>query len=268
MGRTSDHNDQSQVRIHNREAWNKQVDTGNRWTVPVDRAATDRARAGDWTILLTPRKPVPRDWFPSLSGIHVLCLASGGGQQGPILAAAGARVTVYDNAPAQLDRDRMVAQRDGLAIRTIEGDMRDLSALADESFDLIVHPVSNVFIPNLEPLWRECHRVLRPGAYLLAGFDNPALYLFDEEAYERGELLITRSLPYSDLETLSEAEIERRRSEGAPLEFGHSLESQIGGQIEAGFVIVGLYEDRYDPEEDALSRFMPTFLATRALRPS
>jgi len=30
------------------------------------------------------------------------CLASGGGQQGPVLAAAGAHVTVFDNSPRQL----------------------------------------------------------------------------------------------------------------------------------------------------------------------
>jgi 2-polyprenyl-3-methyl-5-hydroxy-6-metoxy-1,4-benzoquinol methylase len=70
----------------------------------------------------------------------VLCLASGGGQQGPILAAAGARVTVFDNSPQQLAQDRFVARREGLTLETVEGDMRDLSVFADVSFDLIVHP--------------------------------------------------------------------------------------------------------------------------------
>ena len=40
---------------------------------------------------------MPADWFGDLAGAPVLCLASGGGQQGPLLAAAGARVTVFDN---------------------------------------------------------------------------------------------------------------------------------------------------------------------------
>jgi 2-polyprenyl-3-methyl-5-hydroxy-6-metoxy-1,4-benzoquinol methylase len=100
-------------------------------------------------VVLIGYEPVPRDWFPAgLAGIAVLCLASGGGQQGPVLAAAGADVTVFDNSPRQLARDEEVAARDGLAIRTVLGDMRDLSAFTDGRFDLVLNPVSNVFCPD------------------------------------------------------------------------------------------------------------------------
>jgi SAM-dependent methyltransferase len=129
----------------------------------------------------------------------VLCLASGGGQQGPILAAAGARVTVFDNSPQQLAQDRHVARRDRADLATVEGDMRDLSAFADASFDLIVHPTSNLFVPDVRPVWRECFRVLRPGGVLLAGFCNPILYLFDQELADDGVLQVRHALPYSDL---------------------------------------------------------------------
>ena len=79
------------VRAYNREAWNRQVADGNPWTIPVSTETVAAARRGEWTILLTPSIPVPRAWFPPLAGADVLCLASGGGQQGPILAAAGAQ---------------------------------------------------------------------------------------------------------------------------------------------------------------------------------
>src|SRR5438093_2500911 len=101
---------------YNRHAWDRQVEKGNRWTVPVGPEAIAAARRGDWQVVLTPTKPVPRDWFPPLAGREVLCLASGGGQQAPLLAAAGASVTVLDNSPAQLAQDRLVAQRKGLKI--------------------------------------------------------------------------------------------------------------------------------------------------------
>jgi SAM-dependent methyltransferase len=270
------------VRAHNRLAWDRQVQQGNRWTVPVGPEVTAAARQGRWQIFLTPTRPVPRSWFPALAGCDVLCLASGGGQQGPILAAAGARVTVFDNSSQQLAQDRRVAERDGLEITTVEGDMRDLSAFPDGSFDLIVHPVSNVFVPDVRPVWREAYRVLRgpqsaaepwsalgeyssPGA-LLAGFDNPALYLFDSALWEQGRLEVRHPLPYSDLESLSEAEKAQYLREGLPFEFSHMLEDQIGGQIDAGFLLAGLYEDYSGEDDDPLSRYMPTFLATRAIK--
>src|SRR5690606_26725418 len=131
---------------HNRKAWDKEVESGNPWTVPVPSEQVSAARRGEWQVVLTPTKPVPRGWFPQdLNGVDVLGLASGGGQQGPILAAAGARVTVLDNSPNQLARDRMVAERDGLDLRLVLGDMANLGEFPDESFTLIFNPVSTCF---------------------------------------------------------------------------------------------------------------------------
>jgi 2-polyprenyl-3-methyl-5-hydroxy-6-metoxy-1,4-benzoquinol methylase len=109
---------------YNRRAWDRQVGRGNRWTVPVGPEKVARARSGDWRMILTTTKPVTADWFPPLQGLDVLCLAGGGGHQGPILAAAGANVTVLDNSPEQLAQDRLVAEREGLVIETVRGDMR------------------------------------------------------------------------------------------------------------------------------------------------
>jgi ubiquinone/menaquinone biosynthesis C-methylase UbiE len=254
------------IRDHNREAWNRQVEQGNQWTIPVSPETIKAARLGTWEIYLTPVKPIPRDWLPSLKGSNVLCLASGGGQQGPILAAIGANVTVYDNSPRQLDQDRIVAKREGLAIETIEGDMRDLSVFDDASFDLIIHPVSTNFIPEVKSVWREAYRVLRPGGALLAGFSNPVVYLFEQAAYDNGKLKIVHSLPYADTEILTTDEIAQRAENGEPLEFSHTLADLIGEQTEAGFVIAGLYEDHYPANTDLLGKYMSTFLATRSLK--
>ena len=253
---------------HNRDSWNKRVDEKNRWTCSVTTEVVDIARRGIFELVLTPTKPVPVSWFPSLKGARTLCLASGGGQQGPLLAAAGALVTVFDNSPKQLAQDRYVAERDGLKIETLQGDMVDLSAFADESFDLIVHPVSNCFAPDVRPVWRECHRVLRHEGILLAGFANPLRYLFDDETMENGSLEVRHTIPYSDVTALTDAA--RRRlilEEMRPLEFGHTLADQIGGQLEAGLLLTGFYEDRVsEVERDPISRFIDTFIATRAVK--
>ena len=250
---------------HNRRAWDRQVRIGNRWTVPVTAAEVARARAGEWSVVLTPTRPVPRAWFGELRGARVLGLASGGGQQGPLLAAAGAAVTILDNSPAQLARDREVAAREGLELRCELGDMADLGRFADGAFDLVFHPVSNVFVPAVRPVWREAFRVLRPGGRLLGGFVNPLLYLFDAEKEERGEYEVRFALPYSDLTSLPPEELAQRLAQDEPLEFGHSLADQIGGQLDAGFVLTGLYED--GSPDRPLARLTPLFLATLAVRP-
>jgi SAM-dependent methyltransferase len=258
------------TRAHNREAWNRLVAAGDMWTRPVSREQIDSARRGEWSVVLTGLTAVPRNWFPeNLAGVELLCLASGGGQQGPLLAAAGAHVTVYDNSPRQLDQDRTISEQHGLGIRLVEGDMAELSCFANESFDLVFHPVSNVFAPDIRPVWREAFRVLRPGGELLAGFMNPAMYLYDNNLYdETGAAVLRYSLPFSELRDLPQDQLAAKRARGEPLEFGHSLSEQIGGQLDAGFQLIEMYEnERSDAEwKGPLDRFMPAYIATRAIK--
>jgi SAM-dependent methyltransferase len=252
------------VRKINRERWDKQVEYGNPWTIPSSPERIAAARKGEWSVRLTECKNTPEAWFPKdLHGVDILCLASGGGQQGPVLAAAGANVTVFDNSPRQLEQDWMVAQREGLILVTVEGDMRDLSAFSDGSFDLVFHPVSNVFCPEVRPVWKEAFRVLRPGGTLLAGFDNPCVFLFDFQLAEKGVFEVRYKLPF-DATKLSEEDRQREFGNDSPLEFSHNLEDQIGGQLEAGFVLTGLYEDQ---ENSPLGEYMPGYIATRAVKP-
>src|SRR5436190_283679 len=65
------------VRQYNRHAWDRQVEKGNRWTVPVGPDVIAAARRGAWHIILTPTKPVPAAWFPALAGLDVLRAAAG-----------------------------------------------------------------------------------------------------------------------------------------------------------------------------------------------
>lgn len=252
------------VRDYNRYAWNRQVDINNKFTIPVNPQTVAAARKGEFSVLLTETKPVPSEWFPPFQGLNLLGLACGGGQQGPVFAALGANVTIFDNSPAQLERDRQVAAREGLNIRTVEGDMRDLSAFADEAFDLVFHPVSNVFCPEVRPVWREAFRVLRHGGLLLSGFANPIYYMFGTHADEQKTLQVRYAIPYSDLNDMEPEELDICIEEGIPLEFGHTLSDLIAGQIDAGFVITGFYEDICP--DSPLSQYHPAYIATRAVK--
>ena len=253
---------------YNQAAWDNEVVLGNQWTIPVDAPTIERARHGDFELFVTPTRPVPRKWLPhELAGVAVLCLAGGGGQQGPLLAAAGANVTVLDSSQRQLERDRCVAERDGLTLSAVLGDMADLSMFAEASFELIIHPPSNVYVPKVRPVWREAYRVLRPGGSLISAFDNPVRHIFDVELAERGVLRVRHRLPYSDVTSLSPTELQRRLDSLEPLQFGHLWEDQIGGQTDVGFSIAGFYEDRFAVgAEDTLSDYLPTFAVTWAIK--
>jgi SAM-dependent methyltransferase len=250
---------------YNSKAWDEEVAKGSVWSIPVSPDEIAAVRKGKLRVILSPSKPVPDSWIKDLKDKDVLCLAGGGGQQGPLLAAAGARVTVLDASQEQLKKDQLVAQREDLKLNLIQGDMRDLSAFADGSFDLIVNPPSNCFIPDVKPVWREAYRVLRKGGYLLSGFNNPITYCFDSALSAQGIMQLKYSVPYSDLTTLSDEERQKYIDRNDPLEFGHTIEDQIGGQTEAGFMITGFYEDIWGTE-NIEDKYFPHFMITRSVK--
>jgi SAM-dependent methyltransferase len=260
--------DTTDVLRHNTLAWDSECENEGQWSRPVSPEVIANARRGDWQVILTPNKPVPKEWFGELKGRDVLCLASAGGQQGPILSAAGANVTVFDQSPKQLDCDRLVASRESLNIRLVRGDMADLSVFDDASFDIVFHPVSNCFVPDVRPVWRESFRVLRTKGVMMSGFLNPLFYMFDRDLDDHGTLAIKNVLPYSDLTRWANEGIKPDAEKRDCFEFGHLLTDQIGGQIDAGFLISGFYEDYWTDEATNLNKYTPTFIATLALKPN
>ena len=252
---------------YNREAWNRQSSAGNEWSTPVSSEVIRAAQDGDWQLSLTPVKNVPKSWFGDLEGKDILCLASGGGQQAPVLAAAGARVVSFDLSDEQLAKDQMVAQRHKLDVQCIRGDMADLGQLSANFFDLIFHPVANVFVPDIEIVWKQCYRVLKPTGSLLAGFMNPSFFLFDhDEAAQSGKLEVKFQLPYAEPDSLDMAAQLALAKAGRALEFSHSLDTQIGGQLKAGFMISGFYEDSWSEQATPLNSYCKTSIATNAIK--
>ncbi len=247
----------------NRRAWDAIADSPSCWFRPVTGEQLEAARRGDWQVQVTATRPVPRPWLGDVAGRRVLCLAGGGGHQGPLLAAAGARVTVLDFSERQLSIDARIAAESGLDLTTVAADMRNLEAFADASFDLVINPRSLNFCPIVQPVWNEVRRVLDTGGVLISGFINPVNFLFDPVAMERGTFVVANRIPCRpDGRAIDTGQSGDRAAE-IPVEFGHTLDDLIGGQLHAGLAITDLMEDRWGGS-DLLSRRIPVFVATRA----
>lgn len=173
------------------DAW---VADGWEWGKPISHERYLAALGGDWSMVLTPTREVPRDWFfEEMRGKRVLGLASGGGQQMPIFAAMGCECTVLDYSEAQIASEVMVAEREGYEIRAVRG--------------LPFNPLR-----------------------------DPSL------------------IPVKDLPEWG-------------VQFSHTLDEQVRGQIQAGFRLLDLYEDT-NGEGRLHELGIPTFWATCAEKPA
>lgn len=253
----------------NKKMWNKFSRNRGPWSRRYPKEQMEKAKSGVVELRMTSGKLIPKDWLPkNWKGLDVLGLAAGGGQQMPLIAAAGAHVISFDFSEEQLKRDLEVCEEEGITIQTRQGEMEDLSGFPSESFDFILNPVSTCYTKNVRQVWKEVHRVLQPSGVFITLFNNPVAYALDTEAYGKDKILkLTRPIPWSDEDHLSEEEINKIIQKEEALEFGHSLSDLIGGQIETGFMITGFLEDYWGREHnELLDSILPQFIATRAIK--
>lgn len=242
----------------NAQTIDRWVENGWEWGVPITHEQYLAARGGEWSMLLTPVKPVPKEWYPDLAGKKVLGLASGGAQQMPVFSALGAECTVLDYSKKQIESELLVAAREGYTIEAVRADMTQPLPFHDASFDLIFHPVSNCYIRDVLPVWRECFRVLKAGGLLMAGLDNGVNFLFDED-----ESRIVHRLPFDPL--VNEQQRESLEKDDCGIQFSHGIEEQLGGQLKAGFRLLDLYEDT-NAGGFLREHGVPAFWATLAIK--
>lgn len=245
---------------HNRAAWDQLAKIQDRLAKP--------ARDDDFA---DPLKTVDaKGWLgPDITGRRVLCLAAGGGRQGPIYAAAGAEVTVVDLSPAMLELDRLVAAERDLPLRTVEASMDNLSALANQSFDIVIHPVSTCYVPDTVPVYREVARVLCAGGIYISQHKQPTSLQASLDAEQSGYHIAhayykTDPLPPFDRPNLI-------REEGT-LEYIHRWEQLLGEMCRAGMVIEDITEPLHakpDAELDSFAhrcQFVAPYVRVKARR--
>src|SRR6478735_3272277 len=117
------------IREHNRKAWNIQARFGIQWSESVSDEEIEAAHRGEIKRHLSTTHPVPLSLLDPLKGRRVLALAAGGGRQAPLLAAAGALVTLVDISEEQLSRDAALSQRWHLSLDMHRCSAEDLDFL-------------------------------------------------------------------------------------------------------------------------------------------
>lgn len=247
------------VHDHNRRAWDEMVLQQQRFTRP----------AKDEQFLDPLAQVDPLGWLGGdIRGKQCLCLGAGGGKHGPIYASAGAVVTVVDISPAMLALDREVAAERGMPLRTVEASMDDLSMLAAGEFDVVIHPVSTCYVPDVLAVYREVARVLRSGGLYISQHKTPTSLQAEVKPGARGYELAE---PYYRAGPLPPVVGSRHREEGT-LEFLHRWEELVGGMCRAGFAIEDLVEPVHaaaDAERGSFehrSRYVAPYVRIKARR--
>ena len=246
---------------HNRRAWDRRADSGQPFARPaIDEEFADPLRAVDGL-----------GWLgDDVANRKLLCLAAGGGRQGPLYAAAGADVTVVDISAGMLDLDRRVAAERGLDMRLIQSSMDDLSMLAEGEFEIVIHPVSTCYVPDVTAVYREVARVCRSHGLYISQHKQPASLQADRLPTPDGYALMS---PYYRRGPLPQVQKSVHREEGT-LEYLHRWEQLIGGMCHAGFVVEDLIEPLHC-DAHAMpgsfghrSRFVAPYVRCRARRVS
>jgi SAM-dependent methyltransferase len=272
------------VGAHNQRMWDRLSAAGIPYTRPQGRPPKTGAAKRRFLD--------PNDRLAGLpiNGQRVLALAGGGGWHPVLFAELGAQTTVLDISARQLKTVRELARSRGVKLRLMQGDMRDLSALADGSFDIVWHSHSIVFVPDAARVIAEVGRVLAPGGVYRASTMHPVTLRMYGTWTGTGWQLRTSyfedgAIPFGD----PTWEFEDVKVDAPTLEYGHRISDLINACASAGLVVDGFWEttpgeistkvplralsqetlvaERDAPEpgsDDALERYLPAFIEWRA----
>ena len=221
------------IHDHNKSAWDSRVQDGKRFT----RAATDDEMDRPLEIL------DPLGWLGGdVTDKRILCLGAGGGRHGPMLANAGAEVTVVDIRPEMLRLDRELAEAKGLRGETVETSIDDLSMLGAAEYEAVMQPVSTCYEPDIRQAYRELARVIKKDGIYISRHKQPTSLQTDLTPAPNG-FVIEES--YFVEGALSPARRAGPHREAGTMEFLHRWGDLLGGLCAAGFVIEQVMEPRF-----------------------
>ena len=202
--------------------------------------------------------PALRIMMTGVQGHNVLCLAGGGGQQSAVFSLLGAKVTVLDLTPEQLESDQKAARHYGYEVTTIQGDMRDLSVFPEVHFDQVYQPISTLFVPNLREVYSGVARILKPSGLYYADYAVPLLYMAEKKGWDGKGYTLYVTEPYVRGAILETKDEKMNFTTGESYsEFHHLLSDIINGLVAEGLMIRGVWENPRPDHGPPLSELEP-----------
>ena len=242
---------------YNKKLWNQLSKSKHLLNPEITDEQVENAKKGTPEIYTSFDSPIPSDWLPKKSWreLNVLLLGAAGGNIAPLIALTGSNVHLVDISSNQLDIDKKICAELGLKIDYYEQDFQDLSNFPDDEFDLIIQPSSQFYIPSLDQLWSEVHRVLKPEGRYITTVINPLYFMVDLEALKgSGDLIFNKSIKSDSLvnQTLNGTQF---------AEFSHSLASIFGGLSRSGLNILEVREEGWGSYDDiGIDKYLNSFI--------
>lgn len=227
----------------NQRLWEEEVRKKNGYTVPwldlnvdlIHQYAAGQLNPAPYPLCVM----YPPELLLDVKGKDVLCLASGGGQQSAVFGLLGARVTVVDLSKGQLNGDDTAAKHYGYKVKTIQADMRDLSSLEANSFDLVHQMYSIGWVPDVREVYEGVARLTRTEGIYQVGHWQPAVAMVE---WNGENYFIAK--PYAE---------RVNRGNRGEYDFRHYMDDIFNGLIDSGFSIQRIYEGPFSRHDDYLN---------------
>jgi SAM-dependent methyltransferase len=180
--------------VTNTEAWDRLASSA------IDEDSLDSVGYG-------PEMPSERELrlLGDVKGRRVLDLGCGAGNASIALARQGAHAIALDASARQLARGRQRAEAEEVRVEWHRSDLADLAFLRADSIDLVFSSHALAEVEDLDRVFRQVHRVMRPGAAFVFSYEHPVALCAGRDGVGEG------ALPLGNLE------VQRSYFERAPL---------------------------------------------------
>ena len=139
-------------------------------------------------------------YLPDIKGRRILLPASGDNHAAFAFALLGAQVTSADISERQLENAAVVAEQLGLDIAFVCDDAMQLSQVPDQTYDMVYTSNGTLtWISDLDSMYRQITRVLKPGGHSFMYELHPANRPFSGEAWEAPRIIKSYEDVFPDL---------------------------------------------------------------------